>query len=256
MAFAPVVSKVPVPPAETTSTGSPVAAIASATASSWRHRVARELRPSRVVGLERAVTLEAHDTAQLEAGQLGDPTRERDALRDGANAAPSEAHVHIDHHTDRRAGRRCRRDRSSAFAASSTATVTRAEPAISREQAIRSAPTTSFAIRRSATPPAASALASQTVAVVTPIAPRSTWSAATWGDLCVFACGAAWSARWTSACIRSRLRSSASRRSSRAGVARLVDRPSDRLLEPVAPWPAREPAVEDGSVRSRGRGVV
>ena len=80
-------------------------------------------------------------------------------------------------------------ERSSRFAALSTATVTRPPRAASASALIRDGPTTSLATRMSSTPASIMTIASHAVAVETPMAPASTWRRAIWGALCVFVCG-------------------------------------------------------------------
>ena len=80
-------------------------------------------------------------------------------------------------------------ERSSRFGVLSTATVTRAPRAASASALILAGPTTSLATSTSSMPASIMTIASQAVAVETPIAPASTWRREIWGALWVFVCG-------------------------------------------------------------------
>ena len=67
-------------------------------------------------------------------------------------------------------------------------------------------------------PPRAIAAASGTVAVVTPMAPCSTWSLASSTALCDFACGLSATRPWVRAAARARFRWAAPRSTTSAGV--------------------------------------
>ena len=142
--------------------------------------------------------------------------------------------------------RRTALPRSSRFPESSTQTVivaSRANPASRRSFP---APTTSLATKTSWIPPATMASASETVCTQTPTAPRSSCIRAmvtllwvlTWGLRATPAARAA-------TAIRSRLRSSASRSTTRAGVSRSAshrpgDGTPDRVIDtPVSISPVR-----------------
>ena len=161
-------SKVPVPPDETTSHDEAGSPHPSRGVDEGRHRLAARSRLTLAAIADRLqVSLVAHDAAERRAARRHDATSQRDGLVAGRDATSVLTHIHINEHTNSRAGRRAAEASASIPATESTATVIAIRSGQRRYARTFAALTISLAISTSSQSSATTS-ASRTVAQVNP----------------------------------------------------------------------------------------
>ena len=189
--LAPVMSQVPSPPPATISVRMPGAAERVGGLDQDGVRGLRLGDPHGAVGLQHAVALVAeHARPAARPPAVGRAPPSSTAVLDAAHPGPVEADVELDQHARPRCPRRARRRRARRRWPRRRPRRSRGpSPAMRASSAALIGPTTWFATSMSSMPASTSALASQTLAVVMPIAPASSCGGARIGLLWIFACG-------------------------------------------------------------------